>query len=361
MESETTTLVQKTTKRLSTVASGVAAALFIAACGGGGGSTASGNLPPPPATETPIASFTLVPARVVRSALCEDEITGLGGCVGINQQPEMPRIIPLSQQTQPDPAVIPFSRRTGSSGDIHTAQTAIGMYEIDARSFAQTKASSPEIGIYVNSLDRTTSIPATSVNPLYQFTTTPPAPGEVDRRIMPWKDNANRDVELSFGLLIKVMQRATDQGYAQSHPVIELIDTKSRRNFYITIGAAAVAPLPTSAEGYFLFKDFGVGNAIVSTIFRDNPGFGVKLAGNEIWCNTANNTGTCPAVTTQFGFRMRRQDIAFVISKARTLDTALSPDIADYAIDNFSFNNEVSPDGQVGLTLTNYTLSIFNR
>ena len=338
----------------------VAVMLIISACGGGGGSTAS-DKPPPPNVEMPIASFTLIPARVVRSALCEDEIIGLGGCVGINQQPEMPRIIPLNQQTQTDPTVIPFVRRTGTNGDVHTAQTASSAYEIDARSFAQTKVNSSEIGIYVNSIDRSTSIPATSVNPIYQFTTTPPGPGEADRRIMPWKDNVNRDIELSFGLLIKIMQRTNEQGYAQSHPVIELIDTKSRRNFYITIGAAAVTPLPTTPEGDFFGKDFGVGNAIVSTTFRDNPGFGVRLSGNAFWCNTANNTGACPPTQTLFAFRLRRQDIAFVLAKARTLDPTLSPEIADYAIDNFSFNNEVSEDGQLGLTLTNYTLSIFNR
>ena len=352
--------LRKLAKQSSMVAVNVAAMLLLGACGGGGGSTTGDNSAPPTA-EQPIASYTLVPARVVRSAICEDEITGLGGCVGINQQAEMPRIIALNQQTQTDPTVVPFSRRTGTTGDVHTAQTATSLYEIDGRSFAQTKANSSDIGIYVNSIDRTTSIPATSVNPIYQFTTTPPAPGETDRRVMPWKDNVNRDIELSFGLLIKIMQRANEQGYAQSHPVIELIDTKSRRNFYITIGAAAVAQLPTSPEGFFVFKDFGVGNAIVATIFRDNPGFGVKLAGNEFWCNTANNTGACPPVATQFAFRLRKQDIAFVIARARTLDTALSADIADYAIDNFSFNNEVSTDGQVGLTLTNYTLSIFNR
>ena len=352
--------MSKFAKQFSIVAGNLSAMLMISGCGGGGGSAAS-DPPPPPIVEMPIASFTLIPARVVRSALCEDEITGLGGCVGINQQPEMPRIIPLSQQTPTDPAVVPFSRRTGATGDVHTAQTAGGLYEIDGRSFAQTKANSSEIGIYVNGFDRTTSIPATSVNPIYQFATTPPATGEADRRIMPWKDNVNRDVELSFGLLIKIMQRTNDQGYAQSHPVIELIDTKSRRNFYITIGAAAVTPLPTTPEGDYFGKDFGFGNAIVSTIFRNNPGFGVRLAGNAFWCNTANNTGACPPTATLFAFRLRKQDIAFVLAKARTLDSALSPDIADYAIDNFSFNNEVSADGQLGLTLTNYTLSIFNR
>ena len=352
--------LRKFTGQYTLVAVNVAAMLVLGACGGGGGSTTGDNSAPPTA-EQPITSFTLVPARVVRSAICEDEITGLGGCVGINQQPEMPRIIALNQQTPTDPAVIPFSRRTGTSGDVHTAQTAVSLYEVDTRSFAQTRVNASEIGIFVNSIDMSTSIPATSVNPIYQFTTTPPGPGQTDRRVMPWSDSVQRDIELSFGLFVKTMQRAVDQGSAQSHPVIELIDTKSRRNFYITIGAASATTLPTTPESDFYGKDFGVGNAIVSTTFRENPGFGVWLSGKAFSCNTSNNTGSCPPTATLFAFRLRKQDIAFVIGRARALDPALSADIADYAIDNFSFNNEVTADGQIGLTLSNYKLSIFNR
>ena len=336
----------------------VASMMILAGCGGGN-STPTNSTAPPPVLQ--VVTFTLIPARVVRSALCEDEITGLGGCVGIDQQADIPRIIAQNQQAPTDPAVIPFTRRTGSSGDVHTAQATGTLYEIDNHSFAQTKTGSAEIGIHVNAIDLSTAIPATSVNPLYQFTTTPPAQGETDRRIMPWRDTVVRDIELSFELSVKTMQRANALGYAQSHPVIELIDTKSRRNFYITIAAAAVLPLPTTPETDFYAKDFGVGNAIVSTVFRDNPGFGVRLAGTSFSCSTLNNPNACPAQPTAFRFRLRRQDFAFVIAKARALDPVLSPDIADYASDNFSFNNEVNGDAQVGLTLANYTLTIFDR
>ena len=64
--------------------------MILAGCGGGN-STPTNSPGPPPVLQ--VMTFTLIPARVVRSALCEDEITGLGGCVGINQQAEMPRII----------------------------------------------------------------------------------------------------------------------------------------------------------------------------------------------------------------------------------------------------------------------------
>ena len=53
--------------------------------------------------------------------------------------------------------------------------------------------------------------------------------------------------------------------------------------------------------------------------------------------------------------------IAAVVRKARTLDPALSPNIADYAIDNFSFNNELLNNAQLGLYLADYTLRIYEE
>ncbi len=229
----------------------VASMMILAGCGGGN-STPTNSTAPPPVLQ--VVTFTLIPARVVRSALCEDEITGLGGCVGINQQAEMPRIIAQNQQAPTDPAVIPFTRRTGSSCDVLTAQATGTLYEIDNHSFAQTKTGSAEIGIHVNAIDLSTAIPATSVNPLYQFTTTPPAQGETDRRIMPWRDTVVRDIELSFELSVKTMQRANALGYAQSHPVIELIDTKAGAIFTSPLRRRRCCHCPLHRRRIFMRK-----------------------------------------------------------------------------------------------------------
>jgi len=329
--------------------------LMQASCGGG----SSSGTPVTPA-DPAITSYTIVPSRVAPSAQCEDEITGLGSCVGINQQPDMPNTVIVG--TAPaDPATALFTRRTGTTGTLRTAQSPNDLTAIDAHSFVQLKNNSAEIGIYVNGLDRNTAIPATSVNPLYQFFTTPPAAGAIDQRVMPWKDGVARDLELSFDLTVRTMRRADAQGFSQSHPVIELIDTVSRRNFYITLGAAAIQPFPATPETDFFGKDFGVGKAIVSTVFRDNPGFGIRLAGNALVCDSTSPATACPATPTSFRFRLRPQDIAFVIARARTLDPLLSPNSADYAIDNFSFNNEVNGEAEVGLTLNNYTLNIIRN
>ncbi|MBL8519457.1 MAG: hypothetical protein JNK75_02190, partial [Betaproteobacteria bacterium] len=51
---------------------------------------------------------------------------------------------------------------------------------------------------------------------------------------------------------------------------------------------------------------------------------------------------------------------AYVVAKARRLNPALSPNIADYAIDNFSFNNEIGVGAELGLNLSSLQLMIFN-
>lgn len=333
--------------------------LCLAGCGSSGESGTPANRGT--LSEPAITSYTIIPTRVAPSVLCEDEIAGLGSCVGINQQPDMTNTVILLGPAPTDPNTALFIRRTGTTGTLRTAQPPADLAAIDMHSFVQLKSNSAEIGIYVNGIDRNTVIPATSVNPLYQFATTPATAGAADQRLMPWKDGIARDLELSFDLTVKTMRRANAQGFSQSHPVIELIDTVSRRNFYITVGAAAILPFPTTPETDFFGKDFGVGNAIVSTVFRDNPGFGVRLAGNALVCDSASPATSCPAAPTSFRFRLRPQDISYAIAKARTLDPLLSASSADYAIDNFSFNNEVTSEAEVGLTLNGYTLSIIRR
>lgn len=309
-------------------------------------------------TEVPIAAYAIHADRVVDSAICEDESGPRGACVAVNQQAPMPRIIPAATQslvfTYPN---APFTRRTGAYGaDIHTAQTSLGYSEVDSHSFVQL--SNAGFGIYVNSRDiNSAAIQATSVNPIYQFSTRPPPdPAAADLRVMPWKDRFSLDVEISFLVRVQTLLRGAD-GHAIAHPVIELIDTKSRRNLYITIGTISGEP-----QADFTARDFGVGKPIVSTLFRKDPAFGVRIAGDTFLCNTDNLESGCPQGNNAFfRFRLRPVDIAAVVARARKLDPGLSASIADYAIDNFSFNNEVSGDAEIGLSLYSYTLQIYMR
>ena len=97
----------------------------------------------------PITTYAMRANRVVESAICEDESGPLGGCVAVNQQAPMPRIIPAATQslvfTYP---FAPFTRRTGAYGaDVHTARSSSSYTEVDAHSFVQLSDSG--FGIYV--------------------------------------------------------------------------------------------------------------------------------------------------------------------------------------------------------------------
>ncbi|MEQ1516967.1 MAG: hypothetical protein ABL931_10820 [Usitatibacteraceae bacterium] len=308
--------------------------------------------------------------KILPSAECENEALNLGACIGLNQTAPLSYLVPLwSQVPRPfEPYIVGQPRSgtrvpfyfTGVEGDIATSINSASLDEITQRSFVVYYPSLTSFpGIYVSSKDRTTpDFPFMSVNPLYQFVTTPPSPGEADKRVMPWRDGIARQIELSFALRVAYVRRADDASHAITHPTLELIDTKSRRNLYITIGGAQTLPLPTNeAEDYFA-ADVGSGKIIVSTSFRANPSFGERIRGESFFCAASSTAHACDAGDPNFAFRLRPSDIAFIIAKARKLDSSLSPNIGDYAIDNFSFNNEVYKNAEIGLSLSNYTLTI---
>ena len=78
-------------------------------------------------------------------------------------------------------------------------------------------------GLYVNSYERGT-FKYTSINPLYQFTTTPPLPGAQDLRIFPWHDERPHDVVVSFKLEVRTVRRANPESHVYGHPMLRFIN-----------------------------------------------------------------------------------------------------------------------------------------
>ena len=57
-----------------------------------------------------------------------------------------------------------------------------------------------------------------------------------------------------------------------------------------------------------VFRDFGVGKPIISTLFRSDPAFGVRLAGNSFLCNTDSLLSGClQDGNSYFRFRLRHR------------------------------------------------------
>lgn len=307
--------------------------------------------------------------NVVAREECENESLNIGACVGLNHTVSMPYRIPsLGSRFIP-----PTSRAnyfTGVEGDLVTSVNSSDIADVTGHSFVvvapmfSSRPGGADYGIYLNSRDRTgtSSFPAMSINPMYQFVTLPPGKNEVDKRVMPWRDGNVRNLEISFSFYIAYLRRADEGSHAISLPKLALIDTRSRRGLYITLAAGQTVPLPTSeAEDYFA-RDVDTGKVIVSTSFRANPSFGERMSGESFYCRADATSNDCNQIGgDNFAFRLRPSDIAFVIAKARKLDPALSPNIADYAIDNFSFNNEILNNAELGLSLSSYQLAIIER
>lgn len=322
------------------------------------------------AYSAPFATYELTSGPIMPTADCENEDENLGACVALNQTSKLPFVYEWTLPALPSgPVAHPSmaSHLTGVDGILHSS--IADPTQVTTHSFVQL----PPIdgyrsgfGIYVNGRDFSTTVPNAerlmSINPIYQFRTRSPADGEADRRLMPWRDSRfTRSLLLSFYLRVAHVRRSDSSAHAIAHPVIELLDTRSGRNLYITIGAAQTVPLASRPEDDYFAFDSGTGKVIVSTSFRNNPSFGTVQSGQTFFCEADAVSHSCNANPGYFSMLLSAADIAAVVRKARTLDPALSPNIADYAIDNFSFNNELLNNAQLGLYLADYTLRIYEE
>lgn len=314
------------------------------------------------ATRTPAKSFWIVSGKLAPTAECEDESINVGSCTALNQLPRMPNSV---TDTLPPSWVIPnpaypvdVENVTGVGLGAHLLETA---QPIDSpngaarHSFLQTNGRSSWFGIHVNSFDRTHG-DYSSINPLYQFVTRAPAAGAPDERVFPWGDGRDHDLDVTFNLRVKRLLRADPQSHAYGHPTLQFIDRTSGEHLYVTLGA--YGSIPVGGEDY-LARDVVTRRVIVSTTFRVDPSFGKRLSGEWIACSGA---GPCnPAPTDSFRFRIDRAAFQRVLDRARTLSPTLSARPADYLLANFHFNNEVYRDGDIGMQLSNYMLSIYDR
>jgi hypothetical protein len=197
-----------------------------------------------------------------------------------------------------------------------------------------------------------------SVNPLYQLHTSA-GPALRDDRFFPFGAYESEvELAVTFDITIRLVNVRSPDGAAYGHPTLEFIDTKSNRHLYFTLLAYGTFVPATD----FLAVDSGTGKVIVGTRLGPNVSYGRSLGAAMLLTPSGfSDPNVGPANHGFFDFRMTREDFRRVLATARALDPALSGDPADYLLDNFHFNNEVSKDGEIGLRLADYRVTLLRR
>jgi hypothetical protein len=227
----------------------------------------------------------------------------------------------------------------------------------DARhSFVQDVGSGP-FGIHVNGADRISGDYA-SISPWKPFATrAPAAPGAADGRVFPWARDLNSDMRIGFAVAVKTIRRADASSHAYGHPLLDLQDSASGHHVLVTLQAFGTVP-----AGDFVGRDVNTGATIVSTVFRADPLFGKRLAGDYIACTADAASGSCPGggfdANQGFVFTLDGHDFAHVLALARGVDPALSARPQDYELAAYAFHVETYRDAEVGLEVDQPTLSV---
>ena len=309
------------------------------------------------AHEMPILSYALdapgKPFLVLPSAQCEDESSNTGPCVAVNNLVAPNHLVP-PQPVQMMPR--DFADKTGLASSFNYVQPARAASVQEAAAGAFVQGVYRELGIHVETTARGPS-PLSSINPLYQFHTTV-KPGIGDQRLFPWAIAFEADTQLSVSGTINVKRLRTAVGsHAIGHPTLEFIDQRSRRHLYFTIGTYGTVDM----RGEYLAPDTGTGKVIVGTSLRPHTPYGRATGIPVLPIQSGFTSEASWGWGGSFDFRMDRAEFKRVVDAARQLDPALSPDVRDYLLDNFHFNNEVAGDGEIGLNLSGFKLEVVRR
>ncbi len=201
-------------------------------------------------------------------------------------------------------------------------------------------------GFHLSSLDATAQI--ASMDSIYQLKTRAPLPGTTEARVFPWRLGLDNYLDLAFSVNAPTVARSTGS-HAWGSPMIEFRDTVSGQSIDVTLQAFGTIP-PGDFSGVM---EPETGNVFVSTVFRADPQFGIRLRGDFMPCNTG------PCGSGDFAFRLRREDFENVIAIARGSNPALSQNATDYILVNFRFRMGIFGQAELGASLSSLFLSVY--
>lgn len=230
----------------------------------------------------------------------------------------------------------------GSAGDeAWSAQSDPA--RVAASSFVQRDGG---LGIHIVGAERASGAYA-GASPMHTL------PGSGSERVFPWNGATDQALVIRSSLTVTTLRREGPGAHAYGHPLLQFADSRSGRGFYVTIQAfGSVQPAD------FVGPDARNGWAIVSTVFRGEPAFGRRIAGDFAACDAQSQAACLPA-RREYAFELRREDFREVLRRARSVDAALSADPADYFVAAFGFHAETYLDARLGLGVSDVKLELF--
>jgi len=300
------------------------------------------------------------PAKIRPSAACENELLNVGPCIAVNNLPTPNNVLSLPTTFPTLEASNILQEFYGRSGAMNTSTAYVpdpSVPLIDAARNVFVQQSDQAIGIHVDTRQRGPAA-LSSVNPLYQFRTTP-GPALRDDRFFPFAaSESGVELQVWFDITVHVVNMRSATGGAYGHPTLEFIDTTSGRHLYFTALAYGTVP----QQDYLAF-DGTTGRVIVGTVLGPNASYGRNVGAAALATPSGFDMryGYSPANRGQFDLRLTREDFRKVLDRARSLDTALCADPAAYFLTNFHFNNEVAGDGEIGVALEGYRVRLLRE
>lgn len=230
-----------------------------------------------------------------------------------------------------------FAAKTGWIAGVDTVYSASFAGTPAERSFVESFGGGQVVGVHLAGSERRFGNYAT-ISPAIRLRDPTGVP------FFPWADRGAHDILVNFQLKIATIVRSDDSAQAYGGPVLEFADNRSGLHLLLRVLAYG-----SRAPSDFTGIDPVTGNVMVSTTFFA-PRFGAALTGQYIACAFARlATGGCPAPGIDYSLRIDQNDFAKAIGIARTVNPALSNDIADYVLVSLQMRNETFGDAELGL------------
>lgn len=225
--------------------------------------------------------------------------------------------------------------------------------------------STTTLGLHVDTHSKTAGAESSAVTSLHKLPYDPKVPPPPIT--YPWLSSRPTQLAIIVDMMVKRVTTRSAGSQAHGHTGIEFVDMRSGGR--ILFNMLAYATQFSSDQRELAWWDDVTGKTIVGAPFRAGSPYGRNAGATTMltpsgYVDPGLYDFLPPAhvgTILHFEFDIDRDEFARVLQSARTVDGSLSPDPADYRIDNFLFRNEVAGDGEIGATLGFYSLQLKPR